>query len=308
MIKKRLEAYTNKELLKLKTKDRMHSFLLDNGKIRGSLLHGTLLINEMRLNHELGILETYVLGQAYLGISLMTSNIKKDDRIAFKIECSGPLKGLYVESNSHGEVRGYLRTNPIPIDKALENFDLSPFFGSGFIEVIHYPKYAKQPYTGHIKLKFKNIASDLANYYLESEQTPTYFNLSIKFDKKGNVMGAGGLLLQTLPNAKEDSIEKLEKTIKSLPPIGEAFAKGTEPEVFIKESLKTLSPKLLSNKRVEFFCPCNRDSMFKMLSNMDKATKKDISKNGPFPLEIKCHNCNTVYKFDKEELQDLDKS
>jgi len=307
MIKKKLENYTNKELLKLKTKDRIHSFLLDNGKIRGSLLHGTLLINEMRLNHELGILETFVLGQAYLGIVLMTSNIKKDDRLAFKLECSGPIKGLYVESNSHGEVRGYLKINPIPIDKPLESFELSDFLGEGFIEVIHYPEYAKQPYTGHIKLTYKNIASDLANYYLESEQTPTYFNLSIKFDSKGKVIGAGGLLLQAMPDAEKDSIDKLEKLVKEIPSIGESFAKNIAPEDFIKNSLKSLSPKILSNKRIEFFCPCNRDSMFKMLSNMDKATRKDIAKNGPFPLEIKCHNCNTVYKFEKEELKDLDK-
>jgi molecular chaperone Hsp33 len=307
MIKKRLEGYSNKELLLLKNKERLHSFLLDNGKIRGSLLHGTLFVKEMRLNHDLGILETFILGQAYLGIALMTSNIKKDDRIALKLECSGPLKGLYVESNSHGEIRGYLKANPIPINKPLESFDISPFLGEGFIEVIHFPEYAKQPYTGHIKLKFKNLASDLANYYLESEQTPTYFNLSIKFNKDGTVTGAGGLLLQTMPDAGEDSINKLENIVKEIPSIGGAFADGIEPEIFIKDSLKSLSPKILSNKRVEFFCPCNMDSMFKMLSGMDKKTREDIAKNGPFPLEIKCHNCNTVYKFDEKKLQELNK-
>ncbi len=305
MIKKRIDGISNKEILLLKAKNKLYSFTLADNDIRGAILHGTHLINEMKLNHNLGVLETLILGHAYMGIALMTSNIKKDDRLAFRLECSGPLKGLYVESNSYGEVRGHLKANPIPINKQIDINELSSFFGEGFIEVIHYPEYAKQPYIGHVKLKYKNIASDLANYYLESEQTPTYFNLSIKFDDKGNVIGAGGLLLQSMPDAKQDSVDKLLELVKDIPSIGERFSKDIEPEAFIKNSLETLSPKFLSNKRVEFFCPCNMDSMFKMLSNMDENTRKDIAKNGPFPLEIKCHNCNTTYKFKKEELQKL---
>jgi molecular chaperone Hsp33 len=29
----------------------------------------------------------------------------------------------------------------------------------------------------------------------------------------------------------------------------------------------------------------------------------DIRDNGPFPLEMRCHYCNTVYHFDKKEIQ-----
>ncbi len=301
MIKKKNEGISNKELMILKSKDKLYSFMLGNN-IRGAVLNGTHLVNEMRVNHELGILETLVLGHAYMGISLMTSNIKKDDRLAFKIDCSGPIKGLYVESNSYGEVRGYLKANPIPLDKSLESYDMSPFFETGFLEVIHYPKYAKQPYVGKVALKYKNIAPDLANYYHESQQTPTYFNLSVKFDKEGIVTGAGGLLLQVMPDADKNIDDHLEEIAKDLPSIGELFANKKSPEDLINNNLKKYSPKILSNKRVEFFCPCSKKSMLSMIDGLDKNTREDIAKNGPFPLDIKCHNCNTTYSFSKEEL------
>lgn len=304
MIKEQIKGIANKELLQLKAKNKLYSFILEDENIRGAILHGTHLINEMSLNHKLGILETLVLGHAYLGISLMTSNIKKDGRLAFKISCSGPIKGISVESNSYGEVRGFLKANPIAIDKPLENFDLTPFFGTGDLEVTHYPEYAKQPYIGHVKLKYMNIASDLANYYLESEQTPTYFNLSIKFDKKGLVTGAGGLLLQTLPNAGKEIVDNLENIVQNFPSIGEEFSKEISPEELINKNLEKFSPKMLSSKRVEFYCPCSKKSMMKMIDSLDKNTKNDIIKNGPFPLDIKCHNCNTTYSFEKDELKD----
>ena len=76
MIKKQLFTETMKERLVASAKDRLHNFLLADGIVRGAVLHGTHMVNEMRANHELGILETLVLGRAYLGIALMSANIK----------------------------------------------------------------------------------------------------------------------------------------------------------------------------------------------------------------------------------------
>ncbi|MBW2101383.1 MAG: Hsp33 family molecular chaperone HslO [Deltaproteobacteria bacterium] len=79
----------------------------------------------MRAAHDLGILETLVLGRAYLGCSLMASDLKGRDKISLKIDCSGPVQGLVVEGNAFGEVRGYLVRVPIPLEKPLEDTDLS---------------------------------------------------------------------------------------------------------------------------------------------------------------------------------------
>ncbi|MBW2434772.1 MAG: Hsp33 family molecular chaperone HslO, partial [Deltaproteobacteria bacterium] len=94
MIKKQLSTETMKERLVASAKDRLHNFLLADGAVRGAVLHGTHMVNEMRANHELGILETLVLGRAYLGVALMSANIKGIESISVKIDCSGPIKGL----------------------------------------------------------------------------------------------------------------------------------------------------------------------------------------------------------------------
>ena len=305
MIKKQLPAESLKERLIASAKDRLHNFLLADGAVRGAVLNGTHMVNEMRANHELGILETLVLGRAYLGIGLMSANLKGSDAVSLKIECSGPIKGLTAEANAFGEVRGFLKNVPIPIDKPMENFDLSPFFGAGFLSVIRYIEDAKHPFTGQIALEYGNIAQDLANYFLKSEQIPTAFNLSIKYDRFGEVTGAGGLFLQAMPGADDLLAEELEELVIQLPSLGEVFTDGREPEDLIQTVFKNYSPRFLANQRIEFMCHCSPERMRQVLMTLPVDELNDIRDNGPFPLEMRCHYCNTQYDFDRQEIQQL---
>ncbi|MCK4761454.1 MAG: Hsp33 family molecular chaperone HslO [Candidatus Aminicenantes bacterium] len=302
MIKKKIPGMTAKDYVLARANNKLYNFVLDDGQVRGALLQGTHMIREMRANHDLGILETLTLGHAFLGVSLMTANLKDRDTIAFKIECSGPIKGLSVEANTYGEVRGCLKNNPIPIEKPLESFDLSPFFGTGFLVVTHYPEFAKQPYEGRIKLEYGSIARDLTNYFFTSEQTPTAFNLGIKFDRQGEVTGAGGLFLQTMPGADDRWIEELEQLLLDLPSLGETFSSHHNVEDFIKLHFHPFSPKIPANRRVEFFCRCSRETIGQFIVRLPLETLEDMAKNGPFPVETRCHNCGSVYEFDKEEI------
>ena len=203
MIKKKIFGDSLKDQLRASARDKLYSFLLADGDIRGGIVHGTKMINEMRVNHELGILETLVLGHGYLAGSLMGGTLKGNDRLSIQIECSGPIKGLTVETNAFGEVRGFLKNVPIPVDKPLEDFNLSPFFGAGFLTITKYLEDAKQPFSGKVMIEHGSIAKDLVNYYLQSEQIPSSLNLSIQFDKQGSVIGAGGVFLQVMPGAGE---------------------------------------------------------------------------------------------------------
>ncbi|MEA1911463.1 MAG: Hsp33 family molecular chaperone HslO, partial [Spirochaetota bacterium] len=220
MIKQKItDSILNKHLANIEA-DKIDIFLLNKGTVRGAVLHGTKMINQMRVNHNLGILETLTLGQSYMGAGLMTSMVKGNDRISFAVECGGPIKGLSVEASANGNVRGYLFANPIPITEPVKSFDLSPFFGPGFLSVTKHLESSKQPFTGQVMMQHGRIAKDLANYFLESEQIKTAFILSVYFDKEGRATGAGGLFLQALPGAKDTALEALEDSVQNIPSLG----------------------------------------------------------------------------------------
>jgi molecular chaperone Hsp33 len=305
MIKKPSAGESLKERLLASAKDRIYNFLLAGGAVRGAILHGTRMINEMRANHELGILETLVLGRAYLGSGLMSADLKGSDRISLKIECTGPIKGLTVEANAFGEVRGFLNNVPIPISKPMENFDLAPFFGEGFLSVIRYLEDAKLPFTGKIELNFGNIAQDHAYYYLTSEQIPSAFNLSIKYDKAGEVIGAGGLFLQAMPGADEALTAELEERVIAFPSLGDVLSEGQEPQDLIEQIFLKYTPHFLASKRIEFMCHCGPERLSRILAMLPSDELKDIRDKGPFPLEMRCHYCNTPYYFSKKEIQNI---
>ena len=305
MIKRKRYGRTLREQLIASAKDRLHNFLLAEGQIRGAILNGTRMVNEMRFNHELGILETLVLGRAYLGAALMSAHLKGNDRISIKIDCSGPIKGLVVEANSFGEVCGFLNNVPIPIDKPMESFDLSPFFGAGFLAVTKYLEDAKSPFTGKVILKYGNIAQDLAHYFLTSEQIPTAFNLGIKFDRKGRVAGAGGLFLQALPATEDSLAAGVEKSVLNLASLGEVFAGDNDPQKIVKQAFGAYGPRFVGNYRIEFMCHCNKERTRSYLTLLPIEDLKDLRDNGPFPLILRCHYCNSSYSFSQSEIQKI---
>jgi molecular chaperone Hsp33 len=273
--------------------------------IRAVAVNGTRMVNEMRWNHELGILETLALGHAYLGAALMSANLKGNDRLSIAVECSGPIKGLSVEANAFGEVRGYLQQVPIPIAMPPENFNLSPFFGAGFLSVTKFLEDAKHPFTGKVEMAYGSMAKDLAHYHLTSEQVPTSFSLSIVFDSQGEVRGAGGLFLQALPGADDDVLTHLEQLVGGLPSLGKVVNHDDFPNDWIERTFDSLSPRILDQRGVEFMCHCNQRRIQTMLSMLEIKELEAMANAGPFPVNIRCHNCNTEYSFDQKALQEI---
>ncbi len=305
MIKKQIEDKLLAEHLSKIAEDGRQVMLLADGQIRLIGLGGTTMVNQMRANHNLGVLETLVLGQAYIAAGLMASEVKGNDRIQLSVECGGPIGGIYVESWACGAVRGYLKNNPIHIEKPLENADLSMLYGPGFISVSKILEGSKTPFTGQTMMQYGNLAKDLALYYNESEQTPTLFSLGIHFDKEGRVLGAGGLFLQALPGCDEKLLEKLQEESAKLPSLAKALAKGETVQDYCTNAFSEYGIQNLKTEPIVFSCPCNRHNFATFLKNLPKDEKNAIIEANNFPLELQCFNCSTIYSFDKDEVQDL---
>ncbi len=303
-MKKKLYGINVKDQFKAAAQDRLYHFVLDSGTIRGVILKATKMVYEMQGNHELGVLETMALGHAYIGSALMAAHLKGNDRIQVQIDCSGPMKGLVVDANAFGEVRGYLKQVPIPIEAPLKDFDLSPFMGAGFLTVTKYLTEAKHPYTGQVVLQYGNIAQDLAHYFLTSEQVPTAMYLSVGFNGAGEVIGAGGLFLQALPGASDKAVADLEEEIRKLPSLSSDLAKHN-PDELVLRVFKDFSPKILEHKRIEFMCHCTKEKLHNYLMLLPMQDIEDILQNGPFPLEIRCHSCNSFYSFSRMEIEEI---
>lgn len=285
--------------------DGMDIFLISEANYRGAVLNATRMINQMRVNHDLGILETLLLGHFYMAAGLLTSLVKGNDRILLTIDCDGPVRGVAVESNARGEIRGYLRQQPIPVDGPVESFDLAPYIGSGTLSVTRHLEMARNPFTGHVDLVYGNLAKDLANYFVVSEQLPTAVSLSIQFDRQGRVSGAGGLFIQSMPGSDRSGGAALEDRVKELPSIGSLFADGETPAHVINTYFADFEPDLIGTRSIEFSCHCSKEVYAHYLGSLPDGELGDIQQNGPFPLKITCHNCSSTYMYSREEIDGI---
>lgn len=291
-------------------RDGIDRFVLARGRYRAVALNGTFLVNQMRQNHELGILETLILGHAYLAAALMASSLKGAERLSLDVHCDGPVGGLHVEGGAVGTVRGYLFQPNIPIETPLESFDTAPWFGDGTVSVTRYLDRKMTPYTGRIELLHGNLAQDLTRYYAVSEQTPTAIALSVKFNREGLVVGAGGLLIQALPHEEADEPQetiaaRLEELVHGLPSLGELFSRGVTSTELVREHFGVLDPAFVGSRPVGFYCDCNRERFMRFIAALPDEDLAEVREKGPFPLRVTCHNCATSYFFEKDEIVDL---
>ena len=322
MIKKQIEDKELNEFLQTLEEDKLRIFTMAEGRVRGALFHGTRFVNQLRAQHNLGILETYILGQASLCGALTIPMMKDMEHTAIKFEGNGPAQGYSVEASSTGFVRSFLFNEHIQLDKPLESWDLNPFLGQGTITFSRIHKDDKYPQSSTVEVNSGNIATDFATYFAQSEQINTAFNSSIQFDKQGRVIGAGAMYLQIMPKTggtakvgsqvdshaeetaeDEDILRRVENAFKACPSLGLLYSeKQVDSEDIIIGLFREFSPTISLTRDVIFDCKCNEEYYINYLRTLPKEQIEDIKKNGPDPLEIICRNCGSIYKIPVEKI------
>lgn len=283
-------------------RDGATTFTLEGDEVRGILVSGTRMVNEMRANHGLGPLEAMVLGKGYLCAALLGATLKGDDSLSLRVDCEGPVQGYSCEGNAKGGVRGRLFVSPIPLPPGGEGLDPTVLIGRGSLIVTRLTADMPQPFVSQVALASGNLADDLTHYYLASEQTRTALRVGLSFDRKGRITGAGGLFLQALPGAGDEALGRVENLLLSLPQLGDFFAEGGSREALAR-SFALFDVNILGEKPVDFFCPCDKPKFAAFLASLGEKELRDLAENRPFALQTTCYNCGSVYSFSREELR-----
>ncbi len=303
--------------------DKLHIFTMAQGRVRGALFHGSRFVNQIRAQHKLGILETYILGQASLCAALTIPMMKDQEHNVIKYEGPGPAQGYSVEADSKGYVRGYLFEDNIPLSKALDNWDLSPFLGPGSFTFSRVHKDDKYPQSSTVDVDGDNIAKDFATYFAQSEQINTAFNSSIQFDKQGRVIGAGAMYLQIMPKTggsagdgggkdsrdqDDEDDEKLltgvENAFKACPSLGLLYSeKEVDSEDIIVGLFREFKPVITVSRDIIYDCPCSEEKYIGYLKTLPPEQLKEFLEGSvDGSLQIQCRNCGSLYKIPLEKL------
>ena len=252
---------------------------------------------------------TAAFGRALTAASMM-GNMQKVDNgsMTLQIKADGPIGSIVCVSDPIGNVRGYVTEPKVPlIEKYPGKLDVGAVVGTdGTLTVIR-DLQMKEPYIGSIELISGEIGDDVTAYFVQSEQTPTACALGVLVDTDCSVKVAGGYLIQLLPGAPDEVIDKLEAGIQRAGAVTKMLDAGLTPEDILGQVVGDLGVVFMETTEVSYKCYCDRERVESALISLGKKEMEEIASEGKtFPVE--CQFCDTVYEFTPEDIRKLIKN
>ena len=217
-----------------------------NGSIRTFAATTRDLVQHAREIHHTSPVASAALGRMLTAAAMMGSMLKGEkDIVTLQIRGEGPLQGLVVTSDSHARVKGYVFNPNVEIpDLYPGKLNVGGAIGNGYMSVIK-DIGMREPYAGRIELVTGGIADDLTYYFAQSEQTPSAVGLGVLVETDTSIRRAGGFIIQLLPDATDEMIEKLEKKLATLPYVSDLLDMG-KAKAFISTTAGTFCGQMPS--------------------------------------------------------------
>ena len=262
----------------------------------------TALVNEAIRIHGLSALSAAALGRTLTVAAYMCSSLKEErGALSVSVKGNGVGGNIYVSGDKALHMRGYIENPHAELPpNASGKLDVGGCVGrEGYLSVVR-DDGENIPFVGTTPLVSGEIGEDFAAYFAYSEQLPTAIAVGVKIGTDGNCLGAGGVFLQPLPGASEESVNRAAEAIRSFGAVSSMLEKHSAEEIlreyFGAVKFYTLEP--------EYKCNCSRNYIEGILAAMgEKEIRAVIAEQGK--IDVHCHYCNSDYTFSPEDAEEI---
>lgn len=264
-------------------------------------------VEAARQAHDTSPVVTAALGRLLTAGCMMGSMLKgENDLLTLQVSADGPMRGMTVTADARGSVKGYANEPKVILPaNAKGKLDVAGAVGRGFLQVMK-DMGLKEPYVGQTALQTSEIAEDLTYYFAASEQMPSSVGLGVLMNRDNTVKQAGGFIIQLMPFAEEEIIEKLENNLSRINSVTALLEAGNTPEQILSLLFEGLDVEITDSMPVQFACNCSKERVEKALISIGGAELQEMIEEGK-AIEVNCHFCNRNYSFSVEELEALKK-
>ncbi len=287
--------------------DKIIRCITSDGAVMASAIDASDIVFTASRLHHLSKSACAALGRLLCATSIMGNMLKqKDATINLRVMGDGELGPVIAVGDSSGNVKGYVGNSDCPTEFYNNGkINVSKAVGKNGVLNVMRDYGSGEPYIGQVELVSGEIAEDIANYFATSEQIPTVCALGVLLSKdKGEVMLAGGLIIQLLPGADEATIEKLEKNTAELEPVTTMLAKGMSILEICKTALKGFEVEVLDENPVNYVCGCSKKKLERYFCTLGDDDLRSLADESGL-VTAQCHFCNKKYVFTQDDIEKI---
>lgn len=278
-----------------------------DNQVRAYATRTTETVSEAQRRHQTWPTASAALGRSMTFGVMMGAMLKGDAKLTIKVEGGGPIGAILVDSNSKGEVRGYV-TNPQTHFElnAKGKLDVARAVGTEGTLTIVKDLGLKDHFSGQVPIVSGELGEDFTYYLVTSEQVPSSVGVGVLVNPDNTILASGGFIIQLLPGTSDETITLIEERLRRIDPISKLIQRGLTPEQILEEVLGENNVRILEKQPVAFKCQCSKERIENAVISLGAhEIQAMIDEEGQ--AEAQCHFCNEVYLLTREDLEQLKK-
>jgi molecular chaperone Hsp33 len=202
-----------------------------------------------------------------------------------------------------GELRGYVRHDPVRLADAAHAPSLKTLFGEGYLAITFDQPATDERYQGIVPLDGDSLAEAAQSYFSQSEQIPSIVRLAAERGEGGWV--AGGILFQHLPEGEEGR-ERLHTRLDHPDWDHVAVLAGsvrpeelTDPALALDELVWRLfheeaEVRVLAGAPLSRGCRCDPDYVRSVIGRFPEE-EREAMKGDDGVIRVNCEFCSTSF-------------